>query len=414
MRRRAEAGILEGTMRSADAAALRNRLLLAAFGLTAATVHCGPEGPSDEPETVCLPPGANGECPSDEEALVAIEALDPAACPPYLVTPGATLEDGQCCYEVRHDCAAQVVGCNIGGRPLIIEGRPVGAAAARIPVEHGPRLAPSAGSPLDRAQGWRDSRVAGPDVAGLSAGERRLLALHWARIGAAEHASIAGFQRFSMDLLACGAPAELVAGAQRAALDEVRHARLAFALASTFAGAPVGPAPLDLPAAVPVHRTARELALATAVEGCTVETLSAYLLAEALRGARDPAVVAALTRMRRDEDRHAELAWRTLAWALSVDPDAGDPVDVALERAIAGASVEGFASPEGAAPDSRRPGGGADVARAGLVRPAVLERFGLLRPSRAEACRTAAIRGVIEPLRRAALAAAGDRRARAG
>ncbi len=346
-------------MRPVDVTTLRSRLLLAAFGLTAASLHCGP-GTAEpaEPETVCIPLGAEGLCPPDEVALDRIYENEPDTCLPYLDQPGATLVDGQCCYEVRYDCAAMVVGCNITGRPLIVEGRPIEGTTRSIP-------------------GWHDARLPGPDVARLSAEERRLLALHWARIGAAEYASVAGFHRFAMDLLANGAPPELMIGAQRAALDEVRHARLAFTLASAFAGAPVGPGALDLPAAVPIHRSLTELAVATAEEGCTVETLSACLLAEALHHATDPAVVAALSRMRRDEDRHAELAWRTLAWALSMDPTSAGPVDAALERAIARLGTEGFAHPGG------------------------LDRFGLLRPSQAEACRAAAIRGVIEPCREA-------------
>src|SRR5262249_47636994 len=178
-----------------------------------------------------------------------------------------------CCYEVRYDSCMNVAGCNYTGRPLIIEGRPLEGAVRRL-------------------HGWQDARLPRPDLTLLSEEERNLLALHFARIGAAEYASIAGFQRFAMDLMANGAPADLIASAQRAALDELRHARLAFTLASAFAGTPVGPGALDLPAAVPIHRSLTELAVATAMEGCTLETFSACLLAEALHHATDPAVIA--------------------------------------------------------------------------------------------------------------------------
>jgi hypothetical protein len=346
-------------MRNSDATSLRARLLVAVGALTATALHGAARADTpDEPETVCFPPESSGECPTDEAALEQIRQRDPAACSPFLDTPGATLVNGECCYEVRYDCGAMVVGCSYTGRPLLIEGRPLEGAARRV-------------------RGWQDARLPRPDLAGLSAQERQLLAGHWARIGAAEYASVAGFQRFAMDLMANGAPSDLIERAQRAALDEMRHARLAFTLASAFAGAPIGPGALDLPAAVPIHRSLTELAVATAEEGCTVETLSACLLAEALLHATDPAVVAALTQMRRDEDRHAALAWETLRWALSQDPGIAGSVDIALESAIARLTTEGFAHPGG------------------------LDRFGLLKPLPAEACRAAAIRMVIEPCREA-------------
>jgi len=346
-------------MRPTDFTTLRARLLLAVGALTAASLHGGARADTPgELKTVCIPPQTPGGCPADDDALTQIRERDQPACFLSLDKPGATLVNGECCYEVRYDCTAHVAGCSISGRPLLIEGRPLEGAARRV-------------------LGWQNARLKSPELAGLSTEERHLLALHWARIGAAEYASVAGFQRFAMDLMANGAPSDLIVHAQRAALDEVRHARLAFTLASAFAGTPIGPAALDLPAAVPIHRSLTELAVATAMEGCTVETLSACLLAEALHHATDPAVTAALTQMRRDEDRHATLAWQTLSWALAQDPTSLGPVDDALERAITELATEGFAHSGG------------------------LQRFGLLAPSQAEACRAAAVHMVIEPCREA-------------
>jgi hypothetical protein len=345
--------------RPSDVHTLRARLLFAVGVLTSAALHGGARAQSsDEPETVCTPPKTDGACPAEEEALEQIRrGSDPLDCAPYLDKPEAEVVNGECCYEVRYNCEGQVVGCSCSGRPLIIEGRPIEGAAERL-------------------AGWQDARLPRPNLAGLSKEQRRLIALHWTRIGAAEYASVAGFQRFAMDLMANGAPPDLIVRAQRAALDEMRHARLAFTLASAFAGAPIGPSALNLPAAIPIHRSIAELAVSTAEEGCTVETLSACLLAEALHLATDPAVIAALTQLRRDEDRHAALAWETLRWALSRDPSSAAQVDAALDRAISRLSTEGFAHPG-----------------EGLV------GFGLMLPAQAEACRTAAIRTLIEPCR---------------
>src|SRR5690606_18379163 len=50
---------------------------------------------------------------------------------------------------------------------------------------------------------------------------RAALAAHWAEVAALEHASVASFAGFTLDLMALGAPPELLAEAQRAALDEI-------------------------------------------------------------------------------------------------------------------------------------------------------------------------------------------------
>ena len=129
-----------------------------------------------------------------------------------------------------------------------------------------------------------------------------------------EHASVASFARFSLELLALGAPAELVAAAHRAALDEVRHARSCFALAEAYLGRRLAPGPIDMGGAVAVSADLDDVAARVAREGCVGETLSAMLLSEQLRTATEPAVRRVLAMLVRDETRHAELAWRTLSW----------------------------------------------------------------------------------------------------
>lgn len=53
-----------------------------------------------------------------------------------------------------------------------------------------------------------------------------------------------------------------------------------------------------------------------AFEGAIGETLSAVTAAEQMACATDPAVREALAGIAEDEARHAELAWRTVAWAI--------------------------------------------------------------------------------------------------
>src|SRR4051812_39178148 len=75
---------------------------------------------------------------------------------------------------------------------------------------------------------------------------RRALVEHWTRAAQMEHASVAAFSRFSLQLLAVGAPPSLLQDAHRAALDEITHAELCFSLATSYAGHGIGPGPLPV------------------------------------------------------------------------------------------------------------------------------------------------------------------------
>src|SRR5688572_10054793 len=75
---------------------------------------------------------------------------------------------------------------------------------------------------------------------------RERAAEYWANAGLFEHASVAAFARFALQLLALGAPADLVASAQAAMADEIEHARLCFGLAWRYRGRSVGPSALPI------------------------------------------------------------------------------------------------------------------------------------------------------------------------
>ncbi len=215
-------------------------------------------------------------------------------------------QDGsECRYEVY--CVDVEPDNCIGGRPIEQGGCAVLAAAVR------------------RAD-WRTTKA--PALEGLDESERQELAERWTRAALEEHSSVAGFNKLALGLLALGAPPELLLAAQQAAIEEIHHARDAFALASTYAGRPVGPGPLALQPIQPA-RDLVELALATAREGAINETLSAWDAQRRLETETDPAVQATLARVVDEETRHAELAWRILGWAVAVG---GHPVRAALTR----------------------------------------------------------------------------------
>ena len=221
------------------------------------------------------------------------------------------------------------------GRPLRVRGRP--------------RTAPTR-----RDAAWSvDPSGALPDASRLTADERAREAARWTRDAREEHSSIAAFARLSVDLLALGAPPGLVERAHRAALDEVLHARLAFALAGAYAGEPVGPEvwpeALEGEAAERPAGTLRRVALESLVDGAYGEGLAA--LRAAAEVATDPAVAEVLATVARDEAGHAALGWDVLAFCVARDGSLAPALveaaaalatraDSALERSHA-ASVRG-------------------------------------------------------------------------
>jgi len=171
---------------------------------------------------------------------------------------------------------------------------------------------------LEPRTDWLDAALT-PNPIGLSPLERARLAAHWARLGQMEHASIAAFTRFNLQLLSLGAPSHLVEACNRAVADETAHARSCFALASAYGGTAVGPAQLDIE-----HRfeAASQESIAKLVlrEGCLGETVASLEAARAAELAVDPTVKLALLRIASDERDHAELACQFLRWTLSVCP----------------------------------------------------------------------------------------------
>lgn len=212
----------------------------------------------------------------------------------------------QCCYY------AVVEPYSIcEGRPFTIAGEARTAAVAARADWSGRERATQVPSALDQAT-------------------RTAIAAGWVSDALYEHASVASFARFTLELLAAGAPAHLVRDAQRAAGDEIHHAELCFALATRYGAGEVGPGPLSMEGAELGVSNLRSLLAAVVREGCVGETVAAMVAAEARDAATDPEVVRALGRIAADEARHAELAWRTVAWALS----SGDAETKGFVRAL--------------------------------------------------------------------------------
>lgn len=237
-------------------------------------------------------PEVDGQC-NGQDALDAVNQCIGAGCWgvhawSVLCGPDPTV-DGSCCYWVELS-----EGQICPGRPFTVAGR------ARL-------------APLVDGDAW--ARTCRPDVGALDATTRAALADAWAEDALFEHASVASFARFVLQLLALGAPPEQIEAAQRAMAEELEHARAFFGLASAYAGRPLAPDRLDVDGALDEHDPIA-MAVSVAREGCIAETISSLQIRVAARRASDPTVEAMLTRIAEQELQHAELAWSHLRWVL--------------------------------------------------------------------------------------------------
>jgi hypothetical protein len=262
---------------------------------------------------------------------------------------------------LRSTC--QDVACPVTGRPFLVAGEPR-LASRRA----------SADFKLDLAL---VDDVTSPEL-------RAHLARHWSDAAAAEHASIAAFARFALELLALGAPPELLLDTTRAMEDETHHAKICYSLASHYAGHDVGPGPLPVDGALDAC-TLERAAVSTVLEGCIGETLSALEAVEAAAHVTNPTLRKLLERIADDEARHAALAYRFVRWAIE---QGGQSV----ARAVRGA----FDTALSAQPRSRH-----------VTEPpaAALLASGLLPEAHREELRRLVLRAVITPSANALLAA---------
>ncbi len=142
---------------------------------------------------------------------------------------------------------------------------------------------------------------------------RDAITREWVEAGRAEASSVVAFRELADDLQRLGAPSELVERAHRAAEDEVRHARVAFAIASRVAGAELAPLPLALEPAEPTDLLG--LAVASALDGAYGEGCASREAAAAAAVAVDAEVAAHLAGVAVDEAEHAALGLEVARWA---------------------------------------------------------------------------------------------------
>jgi hypothetical protein len=255
---------------------------------------CWPKG--QVPQYPGTPP--NPGCPQSFE----VDGSQYPLCNGWAWFSSGPVEDGDtCCYQTQ-TCVV--------GRPLVVNGR-IRTAPAVLRSDWADEIALSIDS-LDNAA-------------------RALVADAWLEDARLEHASVAAFSRLTLELLALGAPPDLVSEAQTSALDEIEHARICFGIASRFAGRSLGPGALPIGGALDGEISLALLARSTFVEGAVGETVAALVAAAQARAAAQPRLASALERIAEDESRHAAFAWRVVRWALRAG---GREVEQALRAAF--------------------------------------------------------------------------------
>lgn len=174
-----------------------------------------------------------------------------------------------------------------------------------------------------RGEGWSEPPGDSPPDSSRST--------RWTSDALDEHASIGAFAQLSLELLAVGAPATLLRRTQQAALDEIKHAELCFALATKFSGVPLRAGPLPLPHEIHLSYDLSVIAVEALLDGLVKGSLAAAETRARLRCNTDDEERAALRVIARDEASHAELAEAIVAWCV----ETGGPTVVSAVLAAA-------------------------------------------------------------------------------
>ena len=261
--------------------------------------------------------------------------------PPPSIQPLAATTRSTSSEPVEVPSLSDVCGRAIEGRPFVdANGKRVQADARTLVDDHsaisqdGPQAKKKH---KNSGQGWSSS----PNE-GLALYDRDVaLGKLWTERALGEHASVPAFAAFTIALMSNNAPPSLIEDALTAAMDEVRHAKTSFEVASILLGETVEPGPLP-PSKLEFGSNITALALAAAQEGCIDETLSALTAAyeveshidkiERLSPDTKSMLKDKIRTIAMEESRHSALAWRTVKWACRVDPNACSSVEENILR----------------------------------------------------------------------------------
>lgn len=254
--------------------------------------------------------------------LVAAPMILACSCPSWVEWQVRTLPESGISGELdeetcRELCHGQALSCRIGR--TMAEGQP--SYGPGVQMEPLPESYQSEDGAQQQPEDDRvlicEVRVTQPCGIGRrpdglqerAAAGRMALGAQLAEAAHLEAASVIAFVELALELEAHGAPVELVAAAQRAALEEVRHARAVGALARAEGQPPAIPIatlnpPRELSAVLHTNR----------VEGMVGESYGAAVAAVQARRAGTPLLRSVMGTIAREEARHAALARRVHGW----------------------------------------------------------------------------------------------------
>ena len=142
-----------------------------------------------------------------------------------------------------------------------------------------------------------------------------------------EYESIAAFAELGLDLMAAGAPTDLVTKCHEAALEEASHTKVCLRIARSFDGESKACATSES-----LRRCRRRprlravllsrIAVESYVDGCLGEASSARVLSKLGRTARSRTLRKALARLAREEMSHARLSAEIVQWCIAEGGDA--------------------------------------------------------------------------------------------
>lgn len=261
-------------------------------------------------------------------------------------TPGDTKVLLLGLFAMLSSVLAAVTGSLAGGFGLLmssdgLHGRPLRRKGAPVLPEAGPTEGEPTWSMESAETDWAAS------AEGMSAKLRATVAEGWLEDARTEHASVAAFSRLSLDLLAISAPPALVLRTHEAAIDEVHHARIGYAIASAYAGQKLEP--LSYGAAASLEPREVDLALVareSLLEGVVGEGACADLLRRGSTKVESHVLARHMARLAADEGRHAELAKDIVRFCVA---KAGPSLMVSLVEAVSAASRSALPESEGEA-----------------------------------------------------------------
>jgi len=173
---------------------------------------------------------------------------------------------------------------------------------------------------------------------------RAELARIWAERIPTEYRSITGFSTLSFDLIAAGAPVDLVAVCHRVCIDELRHTELAVRMVEIYGGElPELPREISVLPSDEKLNVVAQACRSSILISCLGETFACTELAMLRDRAVDPVVEGVLRIFLADEIVHARIGWAYLAHAFkTADENTRKAVASAIPDYVGGIAANLF------------------------------------------------------------------------